>query len=378
MAWNDPGEKRNPWNRQRPQNDLDEILRNLRRRIAGLFGRKPPAGGAKPPVNFGRGVVLILVVIGALWIGSGLYRVDAQERAVILRFGKYVATTGPGYNWHLPWPIERKLIVNVSHLYSVTDEESVLTSDTNLVEVKSAVQYTQPDPLRLLFQVRDVDETLTQVCESAMREAIGQTTLDQALAMDPSIAIRARALIQNALDAYDTGIHVVSVNLTDVNVPEPVQEAQRDAIKADKDRQRYEQEAQAYRNDLLPRAHGDAAKAIQDAKAYKAKVIALAQGDTARFDDVLAQYQRAPAVTRERMYLGTVEDVYKHARKIIVETKGGNNVIYLPLDKLIAPLPPAAAPDLPADAGSSPPAHAADGQGAAPAAGDGAPANGGR
>ncbi|HUY84133.1 MAG TPA: protease modulator HflK, partial [Steroidobacteraceae bacterium] len=196
MAWNDPGEKRNPWNRQKPPNDLDEILRGIQRRLAALFGRKAGAagggaGGGPSAANVGRGISIVLVTIGAIWIGSGVYRVDAQERAVILRFGKYVQTTGPGYNWHLPWPIERKIIVNVSRLYSVTDETSMLTADTNLVEVKSAVQYTQPDPLRLLFEVRDVDETLAQASESAMREAIGQATLDKALAFDPSITARA-------------------------------------------------------------------------------------------------------------------------------------------------------------------------------------------
>ncbi len=364
MAWNDPGEKRNPWNRQRPPNDLDEILRSARRWVGGLFGRKPPAGTPTPPIDWGRGLSIGLIAIGAIWLASGFYRVDAQDRAVILRFGRYVATMGPGYNWHWPWPIETKIDVNVSRLYSITDDESVLTADTNLVEVKSAVQYTQPNPLKLLFQVRDVNETLAQVCESAMREVIGQASLNQALAMDPTITQRARAVIQRTLDGYDMGVHIVSVNLTDVNVPEPVQEAQRDAIKADKDRQRYVQEAQAYRNDLLPRARGDAAKEIQDAEAYKARVVALAQGDTARFDDVLAQYRRAPAVTRERIYLQTMQDVYAHARKVVIATQHGGNVLYLPLDKLLAApsagasAPPAATPTLPAPPDSAVPVDA--------------------
>src|ERR1700736_3166269 len=247
MAWNEPGgEKRNPWTRpQQSQNDLDDVLRNFQRRLAALFGRGGGGvGGGQSSTNFNRGLSSALVLIAAVWIGSGIYRVDAQERAVILRFGKYEHTTGPGYNWHLPWPIERKIIVNVSRQYSVTDDASMLTSDTNLVEVKSAVQYTQPDPLKLLFQVRDVEETLGQVSESAMREAVGQASLDKALAFDPSITDRARVLLQRTLDAYDMGIRILSVNLTDVNVPEAVQDAQRDAIKADKDRQRYQQEAE--------------------------------------------------------------------------------------------------------------------------------------
>src|SRR5450631_465734 len=343
MAWNESGgEKRNPWNRpQPPQNDLDDVLRNLQKRLAALFGRGGGGGGASGagPSGFGLGVSSVLVLLLFAWIGSGVYRVDAQERAVILRFGQYVRTTGPGYNWHLPWPIERKIIVNVSRQYSVTDDASMLTSDTNLVEVKSAVQYTQPDPLKLLFKVRDVEETLNQVSESAMREAVGQAPLDKALAFDPSITDRARVLLQRTLDAYDMGIRILSVNLTDVNVPEAVQDAQRDAIKADKDRQRYQQEAELYRNDVLPRARGEAAKQLQDSEAYQLQVLAVAKGETSRFDQVLEQYQRAPAVTRERMYLDTMGNVYKNSRKVIVDTKNNNSMMYLPLDKLIAPGP---------------------------------------
>jgi membrane protease subunit HflK len=320
MAWNEPGgEKRNPWNRpQQSQNDLDDVLRNFQRRLSALFGRGGGGGslggGGNSP-GFGRGLTSILVLIGAVWVGSGLYRVDAQERAVILRFGKYVQTTGPGYNWHLPWPIEQKRIVNVSQQFSVTDDARMLTADTNLVEVKSAVQYTKPDPRKYLFKVNNVEETLVQVSESAMREAVGQASLDKALAFDPSITDRAKV------------------------VPDPVQDAQRDAIKADKDRQRYQQDAETYRNDVVPRARGQASKNLLDAEAYRLQVLALAQGETSRFDQVLAQYERAPAVTRERMYLETMENVYKNSRKVIVDTKGGNNMMYLPLEKLISSSP---------------------------------------
>ena len=338
MAWNEPGgEKRNPWNRpQQSQNDLDDVLRNLQRRLSALFGRGGGSSGGGNSASFNRGLGAVAALVVVVWIGSGVYRVDAQERAVILRFGKYEQTIGPGYNWHLPWPIERKIIVNVSRQYSVTDDASMLTADTNLVEVKSAVQYVQPDPVKLLFKVRDVEETLAQVSESAMREAVGQASLDKALAFDPSITDRARVLLQRTLDSYDMGVRILSVNLTDVNVPEAVQDAQRDAIKADKDRQRYQQEAELYRNDVLPRARGEAAKQVQDAQAYRLQVLAVAQGETARFDQVLAQYERSPAVTRERMYLDAMGNMYKNARKVIVDTKAGS-MMYLPLDKLVAP-----------------------------------------
>src|SRR6202142_2522085 len=347
MAWNEPGgEKRNPWNRpQQSQNDLDDVLRNFQRRLSALFGRGGGGGlgsGQSSP-GWGKGLSSILVLIGAVWVGSGLYRVDAQERAVVLRFGKFLQTSGPGYNWHLPWPIERKIIVNVSHQYSVVDDASMLTADTNLVEVKSPVQYIQPDALKLLFKVRDVEDTLTQVSESAMREAVGQASLDKALAFDATITDRAKFLLQRTLDSYDMGIHILSVNLTGVNVPDAVQDAQRDAIKADKDRQRYQQDAETYRNDVLPRARGEAAKEVLDAEAYRLQVLALAQGETSRFDQVLAQYEHAPAVTRERMYLETMGNVYKNSRKVIVDTKNGGNMLYLPIDKLISTAPQAIA-----------------------------------
>jgi membrane protease subunit HflK len=344
MAWNEPGgEKRNPWNRpQQTQNDLDDVLRNFQRRLAALFGRGGGGGGIGAGQNspgFSRSLGSILILIAAVWVGSGVYRVDAQERAVILRFGKYVHTTGPGYNWHLPWPIEKKLIVNVSQQYSVTDDARMLTADTNLVEVKSAVQYTKPDPLKYLFKVNNVEETLIQVSESAMREAVGQASLDKALGFDPSITDRARVVLQHTLDNYDMGVRIISVKLLGVVVPEQVQDAQRDAIKAGKDRQRYQQDAEKYRNDVVPRARGQAAKNLLDAEAYRLQVLALAQGDTSRFDQVLTQYEHAPAVTRERMYLETMENVYKNSRKVLLDAKTGNSMMYLPLDKLIAPGP---------------------------------------
>jgi len=341
MAWNEPGgEKRNPWNRpQQSQNDLDDVLRNLQRRLAGLFGRGRGGGGGGPTSpSFARGVGTVLVLIAAVWISSGMYRVDAQERAVVLRFGSYAGTVGPGYNWHMPWPIERKIIVNVSQEYSVPDDAQMLTADTNLVEVRSAVQYTQPEPRKYLFNVKGVEDTLRQVSESALREAVGQVSLDRALAFDPSIADHARATLQHTLENYDMGVRIISVTLQEVLVPEPVQDAQRDSIKASKDRDRYQQDAEAYHNDVVPRARGEAAKQLLEAEAYKLQVLALAQGQTSRFDQVEAQYEHAPAVTRERIYLETMEDVYKRSRKVIVDTRGSGNMLYLPIDKLVPPV----------------------------------------
>src|SRR5580698_8706019 len=245
--------------------------------------------------------------------------------------------SGPGYNWHLPWPIERKIIVNVSQQYSIPDDARMLTADTNLVEVRSAVQYTQPDPRKYLFKVKDVEDTLRQISESALRAAVGQAALDRALAFDPAITDHARATLLRTLDTYDMGVRIISVTLQEVVVPEPVQDAQRDAIKADKDRQRYQQDAESYKNDVVPRARGEASKQLLDAEAYRQQVLALAEGETSRFDQVLEQYEHAPAVTRERMYLDTMQEVYKNSHKVIVDTKGSGNMLYLPIDKLIAP-----------------------------------------
>jgi membrane protease subunit HflK len=286
----------------------------------------------------------VLVLIAAVWVGSGVYSVNAQERAVVLRFGKYLKIVGPGYNWHLPWPIERKIIVNVSQQNSIIDDAMMLTADTNLVEVKSAIQYTQPDPKKYLFTVRDDPrETLAQVSESAMREAIGLSSLDKALGFDPSITEHAMALLQSTLDKYDMGIRILNINLLYVNVPDAVHDAQLDALMASKDRQRYQQDAETYRNDILPKARGQAAKEVLDAEAYRQQVVALSQGETARFDQVLGQYERAPAVTRQRIYLETMDNVYRGARKVVVDTKGGNSMMYLPLDKLFAPGSPSTA-----------------------------------
>ena len=266
----------------------------------------------------------------------------------MLRFGKYLQTTGPGYNWHLPWPIERKIIVNVSHQYSVVDDAMYMLHGRHQSgggRNPHLFNTFQPDALKLLaFKVRDVEDTLTQVSESAMREAVGQAPLDKALAFDVSITDRAKFLLQRTLDNYDMGIHILSVNLTGVNVPDAVQDAQRDAIKADKDRQRAISKMQKPPPPTATmccrgRAALEAAKVVLDAEAYRLQVVALAQGETARFDEVLAQYEHAPAVTRERMYLDTMGNVYKNSRKVIVDTKNGNSMIYLPHDKLIAPGP---------------------------------------
>jgi membrane protease subunit HflK len=262
--------------------------------------------------------------------------VDAAEKGVVTRFGQYVSTTDPGLRWHIPWPIEARQIVNVETIESFTDQTRMLTSDENLVDLNVAVQYRRADPVAYVFNVRDPESTLGEVSESAIREIIGRSELDFVLEQGrQEISAKTKELVQRTLDVYKTGIVVTTVNLQGVNVPEQVQNAQRDAIKAREDRERLALEAQAYSNDILPKAKGSAARQSEDAIAYKARITADAEGEAQRFAQLLQAYEKAPGVTRQRLYYETLEDVLGNTNKVLVDTKPGNgNMIYLPLDKL--------------------------------------------
>jgi membrane protease subunit HflK len=344
MAWNDPGRNRNPWG-NRPDRggaDLDEALRNLQQKLAGMFGGKGGGGGGTGSDGdgggamrgFGAGTVGLVLV--AIWAATGLYKVDAAERAVVTRFGQYVATTEPGLRWHMPWPIEARQIINVESVEGFSDQTRMLTSDENLVDINIAVQYRRAEAKSYAFNVRDPESTLGEVSESAIREIVGRSRLDFVLEEGrQEIAARTKELIQRTLDSYETGIEVTSVNLQGVAVPEQVATAQRDAIKAREDRERLALEAQAYANDILPKAKGSAARQLEDAQAYKARIVADAQGEAERFTTLLAAYERAPGVTRQRLYFETMEQVLANANKVLVDTKGTGNMIYLPLEKLL-------------------------------------------
>ena len=337
MAWNEPGGNKNPWDRRPGQGggppDLDDIVRNWQRRLGAIFGGgQGPRGPGRPRLNWGAIGLLLL----AVWAATGFYQVDAAERGVVTRFGRYVQTTHEGLRWHWPWPVESVQIVNVAMNDSIEDKTRMLTSDENLVDINIAVQFLRADPLKFVFRVRDPEETLRDVSESAIREIIGQSKLDFVLgAGRQEITERTKQLIQRMLDVYQTGIQVISVNLTAVSVPDPVAPSQKDAIKAREDRDRFSQEAQAYSNDVVPKARGTAARQLQDAQAYRTRVVAESEGETARFAQILDAYERAPNVTRERLYLETVEIVLSRTHKVILDTKPGSNVIYLPLDKLM-------------------------------------------
>ena len=345
MAWNDPGRNRNPWGNRpdRGAADLDEALRKLQRRLAAIFGGQGGGGGAggdgggdgnAAMRGFGAGTVVLVLV--AIWAATGLYKVDAAERAVVTRFGQYVATTEPGLRWHLPWPIEARQIINVESVEGFSDQTRMLTSDENLVDINIAVQYRRAEARSFAFNVRDPESTLGEVSESAIREIVGRSTLDFVLEQGrQEIAALTKDLIQRTLDSYQAGIEVTSVNLQGVGVPEQVATAQRDAIKAREDRERLALEAQAYANDILPKAKGSAARQLEDAQAYKARIVADAAGEAERFTTLLAAYERAPGVTRQRLYFETMEQVFANANKVLVDTKGSGNMIYLPLEKLL-------------------------------------------
>jgi modulator of FtsH protease HflK len=344
MAWNEPGGnpgKRNPWGSNKPEQgppDLDEVIRNLQRRLSALFGGGTggrSTGGSAPGRGFGLGTILL--ALATIWAFTGLYRVDAAERGIILRFGRHVDTTLPGLHWHMPWPIETKQIVNTAVIDSFTEQTRMLTSDENLVDINMEVQYRRANALDFAFNVFKPEDTLKEVSESAIREVIGRSKLDSVLESGRlDIVIRTKELVQRTLDAYKTGLEVTAVNLQDVRVPNEVAPAQADAIKAREDRDRLSLAAQAYTNDLIPRARGNAARQVQDAQAYKSKKVANAEGEADRFSKLLSEYERAPGVTRERLYIETIERVLKSSRKVFLDTKGdGSNLVYLPIDKLL-------------------------------------------
>ncbi len=334
MPWNQPSGPNNPWGRRPGQGapDLDERLKSWQRRLESLW-RSGGRGGEGGSLL----VVAVLVVI-ALWLFSGFYQVTAAERGVIQRFGRLVQPVRlPGIGWRMPWPIETVTRVNVASVNSSDFKSRVLTSDVFLVDLVFSVQYQFTDPVKKLFRVKDPEATLNEVSESAIREIVGRSTLDDVLVGNtrPEITRRTKELIQRVLDNYDSGITVTTVNLKDVQVPDAVIPSQRDANKAQADKERFILEAEAYANSIIPVAQGSAGRIQQDAEAYKAKEIALAEGEASRFAQQQAAYAQAPEVTRRRMYVDAVESLLSRAHKVIVDTRAGSNMIYLPIDKLL-------------------------------------------
>jgi modulator of FtsH protease HflK len=353
MAWNDPqwGNKDNRKNSGPP--DLDELWKRLNERLNGMFGNKGgggSGGGDSSPrggLSGGNLLGLLIILLALVWVASGVYIVDTGQRGVVLRFGKYAETTEPGPRWHLPWPIESREVVNVDQVRTVEigyrtsvknkalKESLMLTDDENIIDLQFAVQYILKDPKEYLFVNREPDDTVLQVAETAMREIVGKNKMDFVLYEGRAdIAARAKALMQQILDRYNTGISISQVTLQNIQPPEQVQAAFDDAVKASQDRERSKNEAEAYFNDVVPRARGLASRLKAEAEGYKLAVIANAEGEASRFVQIFTEYQKAPQVTRQRMYLDTMQTVMNNTSKIVVDQKGGNSLLYLPLDKL--------------------------------------------
>jgi modulator of FtsH protease HflK len=341
MAWNESGNGKNPWDRGRNEGppDLDKIVRDWQQRLNAFLrgGRGGPRGSAPSGGQFSGPLAGLLGLIAFLiWIATGVYRVDAAERGVVTRFGAYQSSTEPGLRWHLPWPIERVERVNINEVVPFKQQTRMLTADENIVVVDLVVQYRRADPVKYLFNVRDPESTLQDVSESAIREVIGKNKLDFVLLEGRTeIAVLTEKLIQQTLDEYQTGMLVTKVNLQDANFPSQVEAAVQDAIKAREDRERLSFEAQAYANDVLPRARGEAVRRQQDSEAYRARVVADAQGEASRFTQLLGEYKQAPDIMRKRLYLDAMEDIYANSSKVLIDSDNGNKMIYLPVDKLL-------------------------------------------
>jgi membrane protease subunit HflK len=336
--------------------DLDEIWRDFNRKLAGLFGggrggRGGGNGGREPDMkSAGVGVGLIVAIAVLIWLGTGFFIVQEGQQAVITQFGRYHSTVGAGFNWRLPYPIQRHETVFVTQIRSVDigrdviikatglRESAMLTEDENIVEIKFAVQYRLNDARAFLFESRNPTDAVIQAAETAVREVVGKMKMDAALSEErDQIAPRVRKLMQDILDRYKVGIEVVGINLQQggVRPPEQVQAAFDDVLKAGQERERLKNEAQAYANDVVPRAIGTASRLKEEALAYKARIVAQAQGDAQRFRLVLGEYQKAPQVTRDRLYLEAMQQIYSNVTKVMVESRQGSNLLYLPLDKLM-------------------------------------------
>jgi modulator of FtsH protease HflK len=340
--------------------DLDELWRDFNRKLGGLFGGGGSGRGGRPGNNGGGyqpdmksagiGIGLIVAVVMLIWLGTGFFIVQEGQQAVITQFGKYKSSVGAGFNWRLPYPIQRHELIYVTRILSVDvgrdtvvkatglRESAMLTEDENIVEIKFAVQYRLNDARAFLFESKEPSKAVEQAAESAVREVVGKMQMDTALAeKSGQIAPAVRTLMQTILDRYKVGVEVVAINLQQggVRPPEQVQAAFDDVLKAGQERERAKNEAQAYANDVIPRAIGSASRLKEESQAYKARIVAQAQGDAQRFKSVLAEYQKAPQVTHDRLYLETMQQIYGNVTKVLVDSKQGSNLLYLPLDKIM-------------------------------------------
>lgn len=357
MAWNEPGGNDNdPWGNRKNNNDsggppdLDEVVKNLKKWFESLTGKKSngSGGGATRTGGGGSGgfpggsiggigLAIIGGVLGALWLASGIYVIQPAQAGVVTQFGAFVKTTGSGPHWRLPWPIQFVEKIDVEEIRSAKlVNQLILTQDENIVDIDLAVQYNIKSAEDYLFNVRGPDRTLEEVVESAVREVVGSTDLESVLTTGRDVVWNTTlASLQEVLDAYESGIFVTAVNLERAQPPEEVQAAFSDAIKAREDKERFINEAQAYQNEVLPRARGDAQRALEESEAYKTRVEQAAIGESERFLSLLTEYSKAPEVTRERLYIEAMENVLGNTSKVLIDSDSGNSMMYLPIDQMI-------------------------------------------
>ena len=332
MAWNEPNGNKDPWGRKKQtSSELDDIVKNFSKFLNGMF--ETGGGSGEGPTKKNVGILASVILV--IYFLSGVYIVNDGERGVVLQFGEFVTIQGPGPHW-VPRIIQGYEIVDVSRIRSVQQKAVMLTEDENIVSVNFAIQYDIKDASNFIFNLRDPDETLRASGESAIREVLGKNKMDFVITEGrESIAASTKQLLQTVLDDYESGINVQTVNILEAQPPEQVQDAFADAIRAREDEQRYINEAVAYKNEIIPLARGEAKQILEEAKAYKVKLIKSAEGEALRFKQLFTEYEKSPAVTRERLYLESVESVLGNTTKVMIDLEGGNNLLYLPLDKIL-------------------------------------------
>jgi len=346
MAWNEPGGSNNkdPWGNRKDEQgppDLDEVIKKLQNKFAGLFGGKGGGGGRRGGAGGSSiGLSFIVLVLVAVWALSGIYIVDEGKQAVVLRFGAYHSTNGPGPHWY-PRFIDTVDVVDTARVRSVhigqgTEEALMLTTDENIVDMEFVVQYNVRDARKFLFNVRDPEVSLQHITQSAVREIVGNNDMEHIITKGrDKIAAEAWERIQEILDSYQTGLQVQGFNMQKAQPPKEVMPAFDDVAAAREDRENFINKAEAYANDIVPRAKGQVQRIVEEAKAYKEQVVSVAEGESDRFLKIMGQYKKAPQVTRERLYLETMEEVLSKNNKVMIDTKKGNNLMYLPLQELM-------------------------------------------
>lgn len=350
MAWNEPGGSnggdKDPWNTNKGKRgnqgppDLDEVIKSFQKKFGSLFGNGGKGGNSGDNKSFGAsgglGIGLVLIILAAFWIATGFYKIEEAERGLVFQFGKHVDTVQKGLHWHLPVPIQSVEKVDVTKVYTIPINSTMLTQDENIVDIHGTVQYQIDDAEKYSFNVRGPESSLAQVTESALRESIGRSKMDYVITEGRGeISIEVKGIIQGIVNDYGTGLIISKVNIQSAKPPEAVKDAFDDVTQAREDEERFKNEAEAYRNEVLPKARGASARVREEAEAYQNEVIARAEGEASRFNQLLVEYKKSPQITRERLYMDMMETVLSNSSKVMVDVDGGNNLLYLPLDKLM-------------------------------------------